>query len=480
MTSEKTIMLFGHENKPLKRTIGLVSVATILAMMVAQVGGARAETLRQALTATYDSNPRLQAERANLRAIDEEVARARSGFRPNITGTAEIGHQDTRTKPKSLADGTTQPFGYGGTISQPVFSGLSTVHAVRESQALVFAGREVLLAAQQSVLLNAVTAYCDVYRDQSVLAFRRRHVRILNRDLRAAQTRFNAKDVTRTDVLQARSRRARARAAVDEAIINLKGSQARYEEVVGHHPRGLSAPTIYTQLIPGNLAVALDIASRENPAVVEAHYRELASRHSVQKIRGELLPELTIDADYDKQFDSNRITNEIETTSIFGRLQIPFYTSGETRARLRQAKHITVGRKKQIRDTHNRARADVTASWAAYTGSRRQVQGNRDEIVATRGALIGTRREEKNGQRLVVDVLNAEQELVDAQIELANTQHDLVVNSYILLTSLGRMNAVELGLDSYIYNPDNHYQTAKRKWWTTDISYPDGRIEEIE
>lgn len=476
----KAIMLFGRKNNVLTRTMALVSVATILATGSTQIAGARAESLRQALTATYNTNPRLQAERANLRAIDEEVARARSGFRPNISGTAEIGHQDTRTKPNTITDGTTQPHGYSGTINQPIFSGLSTVHDVRESHALVLAGREVLLATQQSVLLEAITAYCDVYRDQSILAFRRRHVRILNRDLRAAQTRFNAKDVTRTDVLQARSRRARARAAVDEAIINLHGSQARYEEVVGHRPRGLTEPTMYTQLIPRTMAQALDIASRENPAVVEAYYRELASRHSVQKIRGELLPQISVDVNYDKQFDTSRITNEIETTSIFGRVQIPFYTSGETRARLRQAKHNAVSRKRQIRDAANRARADVTSSWSAYIGSRRQIQGNRDEIVAARGALTGTRKEERNGQRLVVDVLNAEQELVDSQIELSNTRRDLVVNSYILLASFGRLNAMELGLDSYIYNPDDHYRVAKRKWWSTDISYPDGRIEEIE
>ena len=463
------------------RYIGLRGLSLIALMMAfGTFGAAHAESLHQALTATYDTNPRLQAERANLRAIDEEVARARSGFRPDISGTAQVGHQDVNSKPNLGTSGTTQPYGYSGTVSQPIFSGLSTVHDVRESQALVFAGREVLLATQQAVLLEAVTAYADVYRDQSVLTLRRRHVSILNRDLSAAQTRFNAKDVTKTDVLQARSRRARARAAVDEATINIQSAQARFEEVVGHDPDGISEPTIYSQLIPSTMKEAIDIASRENPAVVEAHYRELASRHSVQKIRGELLPQISVDANYDKQYDTSRITNETETTSIFGRLQIPFYKSGETRARIRQAKHTVDSRLKQIRDASRQARSDVISSWSAYVGSRRQIQGNRDEIVASRGALKGTRKEEKNGQRLIVDVLNAEQELVDSQIQMANTQRELVVNSYILLASLGRLNAMELGLDSSIYNPDDHYRVAKRKWWTTDIAYPNGQIEQIE
>ena len=422
--SDANSKLAGATNTAISHVLAVSLCSTVLILMFGALNNVHAESLRKALTATYDTNPQLQAERANLRAIDEEVARARSGFRPNISGTAEVGHQDTNSKPNSRVSGTTQPYGYSGTINQPVFSGLSTVHDVRESQALVFAGREVLLATQQAVLLEAVTAYCDVYRDQTILAFRRRHVRILNKDLRAAQTRFNAKDVTRTDVLQARSRRARARSAVDQAIINMQGSQARYEAVVGHHPQGLTEPTIYTQLIPTSRGEALDIASRENPAIVEAHYRELASRHSVQRIRGELLPQVSLEANYDKQFDTDGITNERETSSIFGRVQFPFYTSGETRARLRQAKHTVDGRQKLINDASRQARSDVTASWSAYIGSKRKIRGNHDEIVAARGALIGTRTEERNGQRLVVDVLNAEQELVDSQIELANTQRE--------------------------------------------------------
>lgn len=465
------------------RTTGLaVSAAALLAVAtsLAAGGAVRAETLRQALDNTYRVNPKIDAERARLRATDEEVPRARSGWLPTVQGTADIGSSRTTTKPLTSSAGDTSPSGYGINVTQQVFSGFRTVNTVAEAEAVVRAGRENLRQVEGATLLEAVTAYVDVVRDQALLKLREANVNVLTTELTAAETRRTVREVTRTDVAQARARRAKAVSAFDAAKANLKTSRAVYERVIGHAPSNLSDPSSRPPQLPKTIEEALRIAERESPNVVSALYREQAARHAVDKIWGELLPDVRLEASYQRRSDVTAAIGEQETTSISGRLNVPLYQGGETQARVRQAKHTHVSRLQEIEQARAETQAQTTASWSRLTAVRAQLKSDTVQVEANKIALEGVREEEKVGQRTLLDVLNAEQELLDAQVQLVVTRHDLVVAAYTLVNSVGRLSAEQLAVTDEIYEPEAHYGEVRRKWFGLSITHADGRHETVQ
>jgi len=439
-----------------------------------------AETLRQAMAGAYKYNPRLDAERARLRATDEEVPRALSGYRPTVTGTADVAYQRQETKPSSPNDGEIHPHGYAVNASQPIFRGFRTINQVREAEATVRAGRETLRVTEQSVLLEAVTAYMDVVRDQAIVRLRENNVTVLTRELRATEERFKVGEVTRTDVAQATARRAGAVSTLDLAKANLKTSRATYERVVGNPPSNLVDPPPPEKLLPKSASEAIGISTKENPNVVAALYREQASRHTVDRIWGELLPEVRVDASYTKRFDPSRSTDESESTSVVGRLSVPIYQGGEVHARVRQAKHTHVSRLQEIEQARTETQATVVAAFSRLEASRAQLISDLAQVDANQTALAGVREEERVGQRTLLDVLNAEQELLNSQVQLATTKRDVIVNSYNLLASVGRLSANEMSLASNVYDPQAHYHEVRRKWWGVSITHRDGRHEFLD
>ncbi|MFM9940734.1 MAG: TolC family outer membrane protein [Hyphomicrobiaceae bacterium] len=446
-------------------------------MPIAVPDRALAESLRDALASTYRLNPRLDAERARLRATDEEIARANSGYRPTVTGSADIGYERRDTKPQSTADGETHPKGYSVNASQPVFNGFRTLNSVREAEATVRAGRETLRSVEQEVLLQAVTAYMDVVRDLEIVKLRENNVTVLSRELKATQDRFSVGEVTRTDVAQAEARRAGAVSQLDLARANLKASRATYERVVGHPPSNLQAQRPHVKLVPKSVREAVDISARESPAVVSALYREQAARHNVDKVWGELLPEVRVDANYSHRYDPSRTTDETEVTTVTGRLTVPLYQAGEVHARVRQSKHTHVSRLQEIEQARTEARERVEQAWSQLAAARGALESDQVQVNATRIALAGVREEEKVGQRTLLDVLNAEQEALNAEVSLATTQRNLVVASYTVVSAIGRLNVADLGTVEKVYDPEVHYHDVRRKWWGISITYPDGRRE---
>jgi len=452
--------------------------------LLALVGGwvfaapsASAETLREALAAAYKFNPRLDAERARLRATDEEVPRAKSGYRPSITGSADVSYQRTETKPSVGGAVETHPKGYGVTATQPIFSGLRTLNSVRAAEATVRAGREGLRIVEQSVLLEAVTAYMDVVRDQAIVRLRENNVNVLTRELRATQDRFSVGEVTRTDVAQAEARRAASVSALDLARANLKTSRATYERVIGHPPSGLEEPRAQDRRLPTQLNEAVSIGSKESPNVVAALYLEQAARHTVDIIWGELLPTVQLEADYTKRFDQSATVDESEATSVTGRLVVPFYEGGEVRARIRQAKHTHVSRLQEVEQVRTENQALVVSTWSVLLASRAQLESDQVQVTASRTALTGVREEERVGQRTLLDVLNAEQELLNAEVQLATTRRNLVVASYNVLSSVGRLTAQDIAVTAEVYDPEVHYHEVRRKWFGISITRPDGSRE---
>ena len=462
----------------MRRLLAGVSLASLLS--VAPGASASAETLRQALIATYQTNPRLDAERARLRATDESVPQAKAGYRPSATANADTGYQRIETKPSLSGDGSGQTWGYSITVEQSVFRGFRTVNGVREAEAGVRAGRETLRNVEQQVLLEAVTAYADVLRDQALVRLREGSVAVLSKDLQAAETRRAVREVTRTDVAQAQARRAKAVSALDLARSNLKTSRAVYERVVGRPATQLSDPSPPVKLLPQSIDDAIKVGEKEHPNVTSALQREKAARHSVDKIWGELLPEVRLEASYGQRFDPSKSIQEQDSASVTGRVRMPLYEGGETQSRVRAAKHTHVSRLQEIEQARSETQAAVITAWSRLSATRAQLQSDRVQVESARIALEGVREEERVGQRTLLDVLNAEQELLDAEVQQVVTRRELVVATYTMLASVGRLNPAELKLTDAVYDAEAHYNEVERKWWGVSITHANGRTEVIE
>ena len=462
------------------RRVSVLAMFLAAPLALALAAPANAESLREALASAYQSNPRLDAERARLRATDEEVPRAKAGYRPQIEGAAEIGRSNSDTSPATAGSGRTNPKGYELSVRQSIFSGFQTQNAVAEAEAGVRVGRENLRFVESQVLYEAAAAYMDVVRDQAIVRIRENNVTVLTRELEAAETRRAAREVTKTDVAQARARRARAVSAADVAKADLKVSRATFARVVGHPPMGVTEPPLKNKFLPRSLTEALAVAEHESPNVGSALYREQAARHAVDKIWGELLPQVQVEATYEHFEDASRSIERSRNASITGRVTVPFYEGGGVHARVRQAKHTHVSRLQEIEQARSETHANVTAAWSRLMAARAQMRSDEVQVEAGRTALEGVREEEKVGQRTLLDLLNAEQEYLDAQVALATTRRDLVVAGYALLAAMGRLSAEHLALTQYVYDPEDNYHESRQKWFGLSITHFDGRRELVD
>jgi outer membrane protein len=443
-------------------------------------GDAGAETLKEALHAAYKFNPRLDAARALQRATDEEVPRALSGYRPTVAGSADTTYEVTSTKPTGDNRQTEEinPRGYAVGLTQPLFRGFRTKNAVSLAEATVRAGWEALRLTEGDVLLEAVTAYVDVVRDQAIVQLRENNVTVLTRDLKATEIRLKVGEVTKTDLAQAQARRAGAVAALDLARANLKTSRAVFERVIGHPPSRLVEPKA-SNLTPKTLNEGTEVASRESPNVVAALYREQAARFNIDLIRGELLPSVQLEANYAKRFDPSSQIEDTESTTVTGRLTVPFYSGGEVEARVRQAKQTHVQRLQEIEQARTEVQAQVVTAWSQLQAAKAAVESDQVTVDANRIALAGVREEEKVGQRTLLDVLNAEQELLNSEVTLVTDRRNVVVAAYALVAAIGRLNAQELGVAALVYDPEAHYREVRNKWFDISITRPDGRRETL-
>jgi outer membrane protein len=475
---------------------GAAAIACFALGVVFCARPAVAETLVEALSNAYLINPVLNSERANLRATDEQVAVAKSGLRPNITATGDAAFRnqesdvvggtvqqcDAATAAQEPAfcasldaaaarstalpdDGVTHPRGYSVTLTQPLFVGFQNINAIRQAKATVQAGREGLRATEQTTLLNAATAYVDVVRDQAVVRLRQTNVEVLTEQLRQTKDRFNVGEVTRTDVAQAEARRSDAITQLYAAQANLKTSRATYEQIIGHPPSNLVHPPSIAHLLPSQLEDAMTLGDGQNPFILTAVYQEEASLYNVAQIEGELLPQATLDVDYTQRFGQSRTLTEQQVFTVIGRVNVPLYQGGGVAARIRQAKETNNRLKKEVEDARLRIHAEVIEWWAQLQSTASQIKSAQDALEANRIALEGVKEEEKVGQRTTLDVLNAQLEYLGSQIQLVTAKRDRVVAEYTLYASVGRLDAQSLGLSVPYYDPLEHYDRVKNKWF---------------
>ncbi len=446
-----------------------VSAAVIVSVLGLVPHAASADTLESVLAKTYQGNPEINAERQKLRAIDEEETRARSGYRPKLNFNADISSKNVETEPTAPTDGSREEGGYTVSLTQPIFRGLRTLNSIRKADADIYAGREDLRTVEQRVFLNAVTAYVDVIRDRAVLRLRRNNVSVLAQQKKATLDRFQVGEVTKTDVAQAKARHSGAISELNFAQANLKASRAVFEEIIGHNPNGLKRPRGIAKYLPRSLQISVKRGMDEHPSILAATYREMSATHAVHVVRGELLPEINVEGSFQDRFYPATGVNRISTATVRGTFRMPLYAGGEITARVRQAKHVVLQRRQDLRTARRRVRADVISSWGRVVSTKAKLIADMSQVSANRTALEGVREEEKVGQRTVLNVLDAQQELLNSQVTLAITRRDLLVARYSLLAATGRLSAVELGIRAGYYDPKEHYGHVRRKRYGTGV-----------
>lgn len=471
---------------PTSAGTALVAVALCAACILCAASVAFADTLEWALVQAYQNNPSLNAQRASLRATDENVPQALSGYRPRLTVTATGGPNYSSTVShtvnqqvfpnqtiySNIAGGFVSR-GVGATASQTLFNGFQTANRTRQAESQVMGARETLRVTEQQVLLDAATAYMNLLRDAAILDLNRRNVEVLTEQLKQTRDRFNVGEVTRTDVAQAESRLAAGRSALLAAQSNYVTSQANYRRVIGVDPGHLAPGTPVDRFSPSNLNAAIAQGQAQSPSVLAATYGVDIAELAVKISEGSLYPNLTLAISAAQNSDPLFSVNRQFTASAIGTLTVPIYQGGGEYSSIRQAKE-TVGQQRLNLDVNrDQARSTVVQSWGQLDAAKAQIEATTAQVNAAEIALNGVREEARVGQRTTLDVLNAQQELVNARVALVTAQHDRVVASYTLLAAVGGLSMQHLGLNVTIYDPQVHYQQVRDAW--IGVRAPDGR-----
>lgn len=446
--------------------IWLSFAAGLMIVSGLQVTGASAQSLEDALASAYSNNPSLAAQRASLRATDEQVPQAISGWRPTVSMSTSYGSQAVHNNTSSgTARGQHRdPASVSLKVTQPLYSGGSTVAATKKAVNNVRAARERLLSTEQTVLLDAVTAYMNVVRDQAVLELNVNNEQVLRRQLEATQDRFNVGEVTRTDVYQAEARLSGATSNRIQAEGSLEVSRAAYRKVIGESPEKLVQPAVPAD-IPKNSGEAIDAALANNPDVLATQYDERASNDNVTEIRGELLPEVSLVGSASRNYDSAGESTRISDFKAQLSVSVPLYQSGSVYSRLRSARQSAAKSRQDIEAARRGAIQSATQAWETLSSARASIEAIKSQVNANEVALDGVRREADVGSRTILDVLNAEQELLDSRVSLVRAQRDLIVAVYDLKSAIGALTAGNLKLPVHVYDPEQHYLEVRGKWF---------------
>ena len=427
-------------------------------------------TLNDALGVAYETNPTLDAQRASLRATDEQVAQANAGWRPTINAGGTYSVQRAVVGGIGVFSG--HPVQGQMSVSEPIFRGGRTYAEIQRAKALVKVGRAGLLAQEQTTLLNAVTAYMDVVRDSAILKLRQQNVGVLTKQRDSTQAEFNAGSLTRTDLAQSQARLAGAQAALIAAQGQLEISRANFEQVIGRPAETLEDQPPLPKL-PDTQDTALNLALQMNPALTQAKQNERATDYAVDDALGALAPSVSVAGQW--QYSQGGLGTGIggpgvtyQSTAVVGQLNVPIYQGGADEANVRQAKELhnqavllAASADRQVRDA-------VQSAWSSYVTADASIDSNQAQLTANESAYTGVFREQQVGGRTILDVLNAEQELLNAQVSLVTARHNAIVAAYALLASEGHLTAQDLGLKVKLYDPKEHYNEDAAKWFGLD------------
>ncbi len=450
-------------NKITGLTLLLCSVSTM----------AFADTLSDVLSYTYENSLTITADRAGLKATDETVAQAKSGYRPSIVANGSIG----RSYNKNTYDNTflaleqkkyLNPSDVSLSFVQPIFSGFSTMNTVESAKSAVRSGRANLLNTEQAVLLDATAVYMDVIRDEAVLDLQINNEKVLKKHLESYKKRFRAGDLTRTDVAQAEARLAGATANRIAAEGQLQVSKANFFSVVGLEPDNLKDVNDFSMQLPQSLDSAIREALRNNPKIKAAEYATEAAQANVKAKKGGLAPIVNVGGAVGRQKEQISI-KEADYWQITANVSVPLFQSGKEYADVREAKQLENKYRILWAKTSQDVRAETISAWESYQATRAQIDSIKKQIEASKIALGGVIREANVGSRTVLDVLDAEQEHLDNQVSLVKAHREEIVSAFMLMSATGHMNPRGLGLNVETYDPKEYYEQVKNQWFGYSI-----------
>ncbi|WP_082494616.1 MULTISPECIES: TolC family outer membrane protein [unclassified Methylobacterium] len=447
---------------------------SLAGLAVASAAPASAETLESALARAYRANPVLNAGRAGLRATDENVAQAQAGYRPTVNLSADIGIQQFQGRISGQQlNNTTRPGGAGLTINQNLFDGFQTNNQTRRAESNVLSTRESLRATEMNTLFSAAQAYMNVLRDTANLELQRNNVEVLEEQLRQTRDRFNVGEVTRTDVAQAEARLAGARSSVSTAESNLRSSIGDYRRRIGVEPRQLAPGRPLDRFVPPGLDAAVGIGLKEHPQILASLHAVDVAEAQVKIFEGQLYPRVGLQGAVQQRYDTQFPGDNGVTASIVGSISIPLYEGGQTYSQIRQAKEQVGQARINVEDVRDQVRSAIVTAWGQLEASKAQVIASQAQVQANEVALNGVREEARVGQRTTLDVLNAQQELLNSRVNLIIAQRDRVVNSYGVVQAVGRLTVRFTAIPTAIYSPKEHFDQVKDLWY--GVRTPDGR-----
>ncbi|MDO8287668.1 MAG: TolC family outer membrane protein [Parvibaculum sp.] len=445
--------------------VALNAVSAVALSAALFASPASAESLTDALAAAYQSNPDLLAARAGQRATDEGVPQALSGWLPTVNAQGSYGSAEQNAK--ILKGGATirtetDPLIGAVTLNQNVFAGGRTVAATNVAEYSAEAGRGSLTNVEQQILLNTVVAYMDVIKNQSVVELTKNNIDVLKRQLEATRDRFRVGELTRTDVAQSEARLSGSRTALTQAEAQLTASRSAYAKVVGHAPEMLDKPAPNAD-IPQSEEQARQAAAKNNPSIQAARAAERANRSAISLAKGALLPSLDLQAKYQYGREASSGVYEADESSIIGVLTVPLYQGGAEYSRVREAKELHSQSMMQIASAERGVDENVRNAWEAVRSARASIVSGEEQVSANKIALEGVRQEEEVGSQTTLDVLNAEQELLNSSVSLVTAQRNLAVAEYGLLAATGQLTAEQLKLPVKYYDAVENYDNVRYK-----------------
>src|SRR6202795_2109195 len=474
---------------PGMRGVKVVTGAAAAVLLLAYMGPmpALADTIEAALVRAYQNNPQLNSQRAQVRFTDENVPQALSGYRPKVSITGSAGYQYTDTltntgstnvvgRPSIVSTpihSTNPPRSIGATVTQTLFNGQQTANKTRAAESQVSGAREALRVLDQTVLLSAATIYMDFLRDSAIVEVQQSNVRVLEQTLKQTKDRFNVGEVTRTDVAQSEAQLAAGKTQLLTADANLVTTRANFRRIIGNEPVALAPGSPVDRFLPGTLPSAVDLSLIENPNVTAAMFGIDVNYLQVKVNEGALLPTVSFQAAVQQSYASTLTVFRSFGASAIAQVAVPVFQGGAEYSLIRQSKETLAQQRLVLQQTRDQSRADTVTAWGQLVAGRAQVASAQSQVTASEIALTGVRQEASVGQRTTLDVLNAQQALVNARVALVTAQHDRVVASYAVLNAVGRLSPQVLNLPTTVYDPSVHYHQVRDSW--AGVRTPDGR-----
>jgi len=454
----------------------LHTAASVAVLAASGVPAAHADTLRDALIRAYRSNPTITGARADLRAQDENVPIARSQGLPSATTTANFTENIQNAQNNFTAPD--RQLQANATLSYPILTFGAVENSVRAAATRVEAGRANLRGTEANLFTDVVTAYMDVIRDEAIVALNRQNVRALGVNLQASRDRFEVGDLTRTDVAQSEARAALAEGQLRGAEARLIASRENYVRVVGSPPGPLETPPALPNL-PVDPTGAVEVALSNNPLLEAAEKARDATAYDIRVARASRLPRVsaTLGTNYYNFLNSSGgsaagvVPNAGTGLAAGFGLSLPLYQGGRPAAQVRQAQARRSQAIEQVTATERGVIAQARSAYASWQSSQQVIASSEVAVSANQLSLEGVRAENSVGTRTILDILNAEQELLNSQVQLVTARRDAYVAGFALLAAMGRAEADDLNLDGGpLYDPVANYTRVRRKLsdWGSD------------